>query len=66
MLAGDGKDHRRLALSLRKSNLARLLSRQVAGIFLADYEQRRDRDPSRFASLLLLKKSKLPVQYLRR
>jgi ATP-dependent DNA ligase len=38
MLAGDGEDHR-LPLSLRKANLARLLSRQVAGIFLTDYEQ---------------------------
>jgi ATP-dependent DNA ligase len=39
MLADDGEDHRRLALSMRKANLAHLLSRQVAGIFLADYEQ---------------------------
>jgi hypothetical protein len=39
MLAGDGDDHRRLPLSLRKANLDRLLSRQVAGIFMADYEQ---------------------------
>jgi ATP-dependent DNA ligase len=36
---GDGEDHRQLALSLRKANLARLLSRHVDGIFLADYEQ---------------------------
>jgi ATP-dependent DNA ligase len=27
MLAGGGEDHRRLPLSLRKANLARLLSR---------------------------------------
>jgi bifunctional non-homologous end joining protein LigD len=39
MLAGDGEDHRRLTLSLRKANLARLLSRRVTGIFIADYEQ---------------------------
>jgi hypothetical protein len=39
MLAGDGDDHRRMPLSLRKANPARLLSRQVAGIFLAGYEQ---------------------------
>jgi ATP-dependent DNA ligase len=39
MLAGDGEDHRRLTLSLRKANLARLLSRHVDGIFMADYEQ---------------------------
>lgn len=39
MLAGDGEDHRRLALLLRKANLARLLSRPVKGISIAEYEQ---------------------------
>jgi bifunctional non-homologous end joining protein LigD len=31
MLAGDGEDHRRQTLSLRKANLDRLLSRQGRG-----------------------------------
>jgi len=39
MLAGDGDDHRKLTLSLRKANLDRLLSRPVDGIFMAPYEQ---------------------------
>ena len=39
MLAGDGEDLRRLPLSMRKANLARLLARRVDGIFLSDYEQ---------------------------
>jgi ATP-dependent DNA ligase len=39
MLAGDGEDHRHLPLSVRKTNLARLLKRRVPGIFIADYEQ---------------------------
>jgi hypothetical protein len=39
MLARDGEDLRGLPLSLRKSNLARLLSRPVDGIFIAEYEQ---------------------------
>jgi bifunctional non-homologous end joining protein LigD len=29
MLAGDGEDHRQLPLSLRKTNLARLLKRRI-------------------------------------
>jgi len=33
--AGDGDDHRRLTLALRKANLAR----RVNGIFIAEYEQ---------------------------
>jgi bifunctional non-homologous end joining protein LigD len=37
-LAGDGEDHRRLPLSLRKRNLARLLRSRVAGIFPAEYD----------------------------
>jgi hypothetical protein len=40
MLAGDGEDHHRLPLSLREANLDRPLSRQVGGIFMADYEER--------------------------
>src|SRR5262249_48554360 len=39
MLAGDGEDLRPLPLSLRKAKLARLLSRAVDGIFIAEYEQ---------------------------
>jgi ATP-dependent DNA ligase len=39
MLAGDGEDHRKLTLSLRKANLDRLLSRHVDGIFMAHWEQ---------------------------
>jgi bifunctional non-homologous end joining protein LigD len=39
MLAGDGEDFRPLALVLRKAKLARLLSREVDGIFIAEYEQ---------------------------
>ena len=39
MLAGDGDDHRRLPLSLRKTNLHRLLARRVDGIHLAPLEQ---------------------------
>ncbi len=39
MLAGDGEDLRKLSLSLRKTNLARLLARRVDGIFLSDFEQ---------------------------
>ena len=39
MLAGDGDDYRRLPLSMRKANLARLLARRTEGIFLAPFEQ---------------------------
>jgi bifunctional non-homologous end joining protein LigD len=35
----DGEDLRRLPLSMRKTNLARLLARRVDGIFLSDFEQ---------------------------
>ena len=35
----DGEDLRRLPLSMRKANLARLLARRVDGIFLSDFEQ---------------------------
>ena len=38
-LALDGDDLRELPLSMRKSNLARLLARRPEGIFVADYEQ---------------------------
>src|SRR6478752_2969554 len=38
-LASDGEDLRRLSLSMRKANLARLLARRVDGIFLSDFEQ---------------------------
>jgi bifunctional non-homologous end joining protein LigD len=40
MLADNGEDLRPLALALRKARLARLLSRPVVGIFIAEYEQR--------------------------
>jgi bifunctional non-homologous end joining protein LigD len=39
MLAGDGDDMRPLPLSLRKTNLARLLARRSDGIFIAPFEQ---------------------------
>ena len=39
MLMSDGDDLRKLPLSLRKTNLARLLARRVDGIFLSDFEQ---------------------------
>src|ERR1700735_3419713 len=35
MLAGEGDDMRRLPLSIRKANLARLLARRSDGIFIA-------------------------------
>ena len=38
-LVSDGEDLRRLPLSMRKTNLARLLARRVDGIFLSDFEQ---------------------------
>ena len=39
MLVSDGEDIRKLSLSMRKTNLARLLARRVDGIFLSDFEQ---------------------------
>ena len=36
---GHGDDYRRLPLSLRKTNLARLLARHSDGIYAAPYEQ---------------------------
>src|SRR6478609_10942831 len=39
MLVSGGEDIRKLPLSMRKTNLARLLSRRVDGIFLSDFEQ---------------------------
>jgi bifunctional non-homologous end joining protein LigD len=39
MLVGDGEDLRKLPLTMRKTNLARLLARRVDGIFLSDFEQ---------------------------
>jgi ATP-dependent DNA ligase len=38
ILAGEGDDYRRLPLSLRKQNLARLLARRAQGIFVAPFE----------------------------
>lgn len=38
ILASDGDDLRKLPLSMRKSNLARLLARRVDGIHTAPYE----------------------------
>jgi ATP-dependent DNA ligase len=38
LLAGDGDDMRSLPLSLRKTNLARLLARRSEGIFIAPFE----------------------------
>ena len=39
MLAGDGDDMRSLPLTMRKTNLARLLTRRPDGIFVAPFEQ---------------------------
>jgi ATP-dependent DNA ligase len=39
MLAMDGDDLRRLPLSMRKANLARLLARRPDGIFVSPFEQ---------------------------
>jgi ATP-dependent DNA ligase len=39
VLAMDGDDLRKLSLSMRKANLARLLARRSDGIFLSDFEQ---------------------------
>ena len=39
ILVSDGEDLRKLPLSMRKTNLARLLARRVDGIFLSDFEQ---------------------------
>jgi bifunctional non-homologous end joining protein LigD len=39
MLAGDGDDFRRLTLSMRKANLARLLRNRSEGIHAAPFEQ---------------------------
>jgi bifunctional non-homologous end joining protein LigD len=39
VLAGNGENHRRLPLLLRKANLTRQLKRRVDGIFIAEYEQ---------------------------
>ena len=39
IMALDGEDLRQLPLSLRKTNLARLLARRPDGIFVAPYEQ---------------------------
>ena len=39
LLALDGEDLRKLPLSMRKTNLARLLARRPDGIFVAPFEQ---------------------------
>jgi bifunctional non-homologous end joining protein LigD len=39
MLVSEAEDLRRLPLSMRKTNLARLLARRVDGIHLAPFEQ---------------------------
>jgi len=39
IVALDGEDLRRLPLSMRKTNLARLLARRPDGIFVAPFEQ---------------------------
>ena len=43
VLAMDSDDLRNLPLSMRKTNLARLLARRPDGIFVSDFEARRDR-----------------------
>jgi bifunctional non-homologous end joining protein LigD len=39
ILALNGEDLRKLPLSLRKTNLARLLARRPDGMFVSDFEQ---------------------------
>ena len=39
ILVSDGEDLRKLPLTMRKTNLSRLLARRVDGIFLSDFEQ---------------------------
>ena len=39
ILVADGDDLRRLPLSLRKTNLARILARRIDGIHVAPFEQ---------------------------
>ena len=39
MLVSEGEDLRKLPLSMRKTNLARILARRVDGIHLAPFEQ---------------------------
>ncbi|WP_249146636.1 hypothetical protein [Bradyrhizobium sp. AUGA SZCCT0042] len=39
ILVSDGDDLRKPPLSLRKTNLTRLLARRIDGIFLSDFEQ---------------------------
>jgi ATP-dependent DNA ligase len=39
ILSLDGEDLRKLPLSMRKTNLSRLLARRIDGIFLSDFEQ---------------------------
>jgi ATP-dependent DNA ligase len=39
ILALGGEDLRKLPLSMRKTNLARLLARRPEGIFVSDFEQ---------------------------
>ena len=38
ILVSDGEDICKLPLTMRKTNLARLLARRVDGIFLSDFE----------------------------
>jgi len=38
-LVSEGEDIRKLPLSMRKTNLSRLLARRVDGIFQSDFEQ---------------------------
>jgi ATP-dependent DNA ligase len=53
LLVSDGDDLRKLPLSMRKASLARLLARQVDGIFLSDFE-RGDIGPDLFRHTCLL------------
>jgi hypothetical protein len=38
ILVADGEERSQAALSMRKTNLARMFARRVAGIFLSDFE----------------------------
>jgi bifunctional non-homologous end joining protein LigD len=52
ILAGDGEDYRSQALVMRKASLARLLSRPVDGIFIAEYEQRAECEQGEIGDIL--------------
>jgi ATP-dependent DNA ligase len=54
MLVSDGDDLRKLPLTMRKTNLARLLARWVDGVYLAPFEQG-EIDPELFRHACLMR-----------